>query len=105
MIGQLRTPLGLYMAEETPDGRGGVETLWVFHSRIWAHIDPRLSREIDRNGRRTVNQTYQVTTRYRYDLPERLRIVWNDRILRVINFSDPDNRGERLHFICEEEQQ
>lgn len=105
MIGQLRTPLGLYRAEETPDGRGGVETRWVFHSRIWAHIDPRLSREVDRNGRRTVNQSYQVTTRYRSDLPERLRILWNERILRVINFSDPDNRGERLHFICEEEQQ
>lgn len=105
MIGQLRTPLGLYAAEETSDGRGGVETSWLFHSRMWAHIEPRLSRETDRNGRRTVSQSFLVTTRYRYDLPERLRIIWGERILRVINFSDPDNRSERLHFVCEEEQQ
>lgn len=105
MIGQLRAPLGLYEAVETPDGRGGFDTSWVFNSRIWAHVEPRLSREIDRNGRRTVTQSYLITTRYRSNLPERLRLLWNDRVLRVINFSDPDTRGERLHFICEEEQQ
>ena len=104
-MGQLRTPIGVYTAEETPDGRGGFETRWIFHSRLWAHIEARLSREIDRNGRRTVTQNYQVTTRYCRDLPERIRVLWGDRILRVIAVSDPDARQERLHFMCEEEQQ
>lgn len=105
MIGQLRTPIGVYKAEETADGRGGLETRWVFHSRLWAHIEPRLSRELDRNGRRTVTQNYQVTGRYRSDFPERIRFLWGERILRVITQSDPDSRQERLHFMCEEEQQ
>ncbi len=105
MIGQLRTPIGLYRAEETPDGRGGFETRWIFHTRLWAHIEPRISREMDRNGRRTVTQAYQVVTRFYPNLPERLRILWGERILRVIAVSDPDARGSRLHFICEEEQQ
>lgn len=105
MIGQLRTPIGVYRALETADGRGGFETRWVFHSRLWAHIEPRLSREYDRNGRRTVSQSYQITGRYRPDFPERIRFLWGDRILRVITQSDPDSRQERLHFMCEEEQQ
>ena len=45
MIGQLRTPIGVYRAEEIADGRGGFETRWVFHSRLWAHVEPRITRE------------------------------------------------------------
>jgi len=69
MIGQLRTPIGVYRAEEIADGN------------------------------------YQITSRYRADFPERLRFLWGTRTLRVIAQSDPDNRQERLHFMCEEEQQ
>lgn len=105
MIARLRTPIGAYAAEETPDGRGGFSTHWVFFTKLWAHIDARSGRETDNNGRRVVSQDYTVIIHYRDDLPERLRLMWGDRILRVITMSDPDNRRERLHLICEEEQQ
>ena len=105
MIGQLRTRLGLYVPVETPDEHGGVNIRWVFKRLIWGAIEPRNLTETRENGRLAVTQSYRVTIRYRTDFPERARLMWGSRLLRVIAASDPDMRGERLHLICEEEQQ
>lgn len=105
MIGQLRTRLGLYVPVETPDEHGGVNIRWVFQRLIWGAIEPRNLTETRENGRLAVTQSYRVTIRYRTDFPERARLMWGSRLLRVIAASDPDMRGERLHLICEEEQQ
>jgi len=51
-----------------------------------------------------VTQGYRVTMRYRADFPKEAKLIWGHRKLRVITHSDPDNRQERLHLICEEEQ-
>jgi SPP1 family predicted phage head-tail adaptor len=105
MIGHLRTRLGLYTPNEVADGHGGVKTTWRFKRLLWAAIEPRQITETRENGRLSVTQSYRVTIRYRRDFPERARLMWGPRLLRVITFSDPDTRGERLHLICEEEQQ
>lgn len=105
MIGQLRTRLGLYEPVETPDAHGGVTMTWRFRRLIWGAVEPKNYTERRENGRLAVTQSYRVTIRYRYDFPERARLMWGSRILRVITSSDPDTRGERLHLICEEEKQ
>ncbi len=105
MIGQLRVRLGLYEPQETPDELGGAVTTWLFRHLLWAAILPRTLTETRENGRLSVTQSYLVTIRYRKGFPERARLMWGPRILRVIASSDPDNRRERLHLICEEEQQ
>ena len=105
MIGQLRTRLGLYEPVETPDAHGGVTTTWRFRRLIWGAVEPKNYTERRENGRLTITQTYRVTIRYRYDFPERARLMWGSHILRVITSSDPDTRGERLHLVCEEEKQ
>ena len=105
MIGQLRTRLGLYAPVETPDDQGGAKVTWAFQRLLWGAIQPRSLTETRENGRLAVTQSYRVTIRYRPDFPERARLMWGQRILRVIAVSDPDTRGERLHLMCEEEQQ
>ena len=105
MIGQLRTRLGLYAPVETPDDHGGAKVTWAFQSLLWGAVQPRSLTETRENGRLAVTQSYRVTIRYRTDFPERARLIWGQRILRVIAVSDPDTRGERLHLMCEEEQQ
>jgi len=105
MIGQLRTRLGLYEPSETADEHGGVKITWMFKRLLWAAVEPRNLTETRENGRLAVTQSYRVTIRYRTDFPERARLMWGARLLRVIAASDPDTRGERLHLICEEEQQ
>lgn len=105
MIGQLRTRLGLYEPSEAPDEHGGVNVTWRFKRLLWGAVEPRQLTEARENGRLAVTQSYRVTIRYRINFPERARLMWGPRILRVIAASDPDTRGERLHLICEEEQQ
>lgn len=105
MIGQLRVRLGLYAPQETPDELGGSVTTWGFVNALWGAVKPKTLTERRENGRLSVTQTYQVTIRHRDDFPERARLMWGARILRVLSASDPDNRRERLHLICEEEQQ
>ena len=105
MIGDMRTRLGLYVPQETADELGGTQIQWNFQRALWAHIDPKTQSETRENGRLAVTQSYRVTLRFIADFPERARLIWGHRILRVITSSDPDNRKERLHLICEEEQQ
>ena len=105
MIGRLNTRLGLYTASEQPDDLGGVTTQWSLASDLWAAITPRNTTERGQAGRAAVLQTYKVVIRHRDNFPERARLLWGDRTLRVIAASDPDNRRERLHLICEEEAQ
>jgi len=105
MIGQLRSRLGLYEPVETPDAQGGLSVTWQFKRLLWAAVEPKNYTEKRENGRLAITQTYRVTIRYCTDFPERARLMWGSRLLRVIAASDPDTRGERLHLICEEEQQ
>jgi len=105
MIGNLRTRLGIYVPRDDEDVFGGAVTTWVFYAPCWAEILPKNLQETRENGRLAIIQSYRVVMRFRDDFPERARLVWGDRFLRVLSASDPDNRRERLHLICEEEQQ
>ena len=104
MIGDLRVRLGLYVPQETPDDLGGVKIVWSFLRAFWAKVEPRTVSETREMGQLVVTQSYRVTLRYRADFPEEAKLIWGHRKLRVITYSDPDNRQERLHLICEEEQ-
>lgn len=105
MIGDLRSRLGLYIPIVQADEFGGTKTQWNFHSAFWGAVTPKTVTERQGNGRLAVTQSYRVTLHFQPNFPERARILWGERILRVITSSDPDNRRERLHLICEEEQQ
>ena len=104
MIGRMRTRLGLYRAVETPDDLGGASRSWMLERAIWGHVEPQTATERGEQGRLSVTQSFKVTIRYIPNFPERARLIWGERTLRVIAASDPDTRGERLHLICEEEQ-
>lgn len=105
MIGHMRNRVGLYTPVETPDDFGGTVTTWTFQKALWAGIRPKALTERLENGKLSVTQTYLVAIRYLPLFPERARLMWKGRILRVVAASDPDTRGERLHLICEEEAQ
>jgi SPP1 family predicted phage head-tail adaptor len=105
MIGDLRTRLGLYKPQVSADGFGGSVTSWVLNKAIWGAVEPKTLTETRKNGRLAVTQSYRVTIHFQDNFPERARLMWGERMLRVIAASDPDNRRERLHLICEEEQQ
>ena len=105
MIGNLRTRLGIYVPQSTPDAFGGEQINWVLYGAAWAHVKPKAAVERTQNGRAAVTKTYRVTIRWQKNFPERCRLLWDERTLRVLSASDPDLRHERLHLICEEEEQ
>lgn len=105
MIGQLRHRLGLYVPSTTSDNAGGQSTRWIYDREVWADIQPRRGQESSENGRLSVTQTYRIVMRFQENFPERVRVIWGDKILRMITASDPDTRRDRLHLICEEEVQ
>lgn len=105
MIGKLRTRVGIYKAQTAPDGFGGSVTTWPFWALAWAEIRMLAPKQAYDNGRAEITAHYRIIIRYREGFPERARVIWGDRTLRVITFSDPDMRRERLHLVCEEEQQ
>jgi len=83
---------------------GGTLTTWTFQKALWAGIKPKTLTERLENGKLSVTQSYLVAIRYLPTFPERARLMWKGRVLRVVAASDPDTRGERLHLICEEAQ-
>jgi len=101
----MRHRVGLYTPDITADEFGGAVTSWTFVRAMWAGIQPKSLSETRENGKLSVTQSYLITIRYQPSFPERARLMWQGRILRVIVASDPDARGERLHLICEEESQ
>lgn len=105
MIGQLRSRVGLYHAVVTPDALGGAQTTWQLHRAAWADIRPAAPRSAYEQGRETITMSYRAVIRFEDNFPKRVRMMWGDRILRVLAASDPDGRRERLHLICEEERQ
>ncbi len=105
MIGNLRTRISVFIPQYLPDDFGGMQTSWVLSQKLWAHISPKTLSQTNENGRLVVIRSYLVTIRWQRDFPERARIVWGERVLRVLSASDPDTRHERLHLICEEEEQ
>lgn len=105
MIGQLRHRVGVYIPQETADGVGGKTTQWAFAFDCWTDVQPRSVSETGENGRLSVTKSYRLVIRHRDNFPERARLMWGERILRLVAASDPDTRRERLHLICEEETQ
>ena len=99
MIAQLGERVGIYRADAEADGQGGEARAWSFAFAAWAGVVP-----IGESTSESLvtRRRYRFTLRYRTDLPEPARLVWNSRHFSVLASSDPDLRGERLHLICEE---
>lgn len=105
MIGNLRTRITVQIPQRVEDEFGGAEVTWLHYAHKWAHIAPQNLTQNGENGRAMVLRTYKVIIRWQRDFPERARLIFEGKTLRVLSASDPDLRRERLHLICEEEEQ
>ena len=97
----LRHRVGLYTPSETADDIGATVRAWSFQRALWAGVEPLRVTETVEDGRRVNRQTYRITVRYSPSFPTQARILWRGEQLRVLAWSDPDAKGERLHLVCE----
>jgi SPP1 family predicted phage head-tail adaptor len=102
-IGDLRFRLTLEAPVESDDGEGGVARTWAAVSDVWAAIEPLSMDEKTITDRETPLLKYRITLRRRNDLTERNRFRLGGRILIVRAVRDPNERGEFLECLVEEE--
>ncbi len=105
MIARLKQRIGIYRPQTQPDALGGAVTSWPFWASAWADVRAQTTQQDFSHGRAAVTVRYRVVIRFKESFPERARLMWGAKTLRVLTASDPDGRRERLHLICEEEQQ
>lgn len=101
MIGELKTPVQIYAALLSDDGRGGQKKSYT----LWAepYADIRALSLVPRGaGTVQASTRYKVIIRHRKLFPKDARLVWGERRFRIVAADDPDNRRERLHLICDE---
>jgi len=102
-IGELRLRLTLEAPAEIDDGEGGVMRSWNAVADLWAAVRPLAMDEKTITDRETPLLKYRVTLRRRDDLSEANRFRLGSRILIVRAVRDPDERGEFLECLVEEE--
>jgi len=102
-IGELRLRLTLETPVELDDGEGGVTRAWNAVNDVWAALTPLAMDEKTITDRETPLLKYRVTLRRRDDISEANRFRLGGRILIVRAVRDPDERGEFLECLVEEE--
>jgi SPP1 family predicted phage head-tail adaptor len=102
-IGELRLRLTLEAPAEIDDGEGGVTRTWEAIADVWAAVKPLAMDEKTITDRETPLLKYRITLRYRDDISEANRFRLGNRILIVRAVRDPDERGEFLECLAEEE--
>lgn len=104
MIGQLDQRITFQRATETPDGGGGVTSVWgniTVTPTVWAKVTPRTGRETMAEGRMNAAQMATFTVRYREDIAETNRILWRGETWNIRRVLRKSQRGSWLEIDAE----
>lgn len=89
-------------AVTTDDGYGGKVKTWTTCGEAWAKVEPLSGREYFFAHQIQVEVTHRITTRFRRDIREDMRINIGDRILEIESIIDIDEAHQFLQFYCTE---
>ncbi len=81
--GDLDQRVSLQRAERVRDGAGGASTSWSSYATVWAMVRPMTGRERENASREEALTGYLVVIRYRGDVLESDRLLWDDRTLNI----------------------
>lgn len=102
-IGELRLRLDLEEPQETDDGIGGVTRTWSDAGSVWAALEPLAMSGDNIADRDTPTLRYRLTLRRYPDLSVKHRFRLGGHILQIRAMRDPDERGEFIECLVEEE--
>jgi SPP1 family predicted phage head-tail adaptor len=101
--GELRHRIRIEQPTDTRDSGGGYTRVWTLLDVVRANVTPQdegsESVEADAN---TSTRRHVVTLRYRTGVTAAMRVVLNNRTLRIISVVDPEERHEKLVLTCVE---
>jgi SPP1 family predicted phage head-tail adaptor len=102
-IGELRLRFNLEQPVESDDGSGGVTRTWSDAGSVWAALEPLAMDNRGVTDRETPTLRYRLTVRTYPDLSVKHRFRLGSRILQIRAMRDPDERGEFIECLVEEE--
>ena len=100
--GALSVRLVLERSAGTPDGQGGVTTVFSALATLWARIEPVSARADEAAGTLPVTVTHRIWLRRRSDIRGGMRLRKGARLFVIRAFRDPDETARYTFCDCEE---
>ena len=101
-VGEMRHRIFFQRAIPADDGYGGKPVTWINCGEAWAKIEPLTGREFFYAHQIQNEVTHRVTTRFREDVKEDMRISAGGRILEIESIVDLDEAHQFLELFCRE---
>lgn len=100
-IGAMRARVGLQRPERVEDDLGGAEIVWINEGEVWAAIEAVSVGERAGYDAAPSMAAFRVVINRRDDVRAGWRLLWGERLLRVVGARDDGAARVALH--CEEE--
>jgi SPP1 family predicted phage head-tail adaptor len=101
--GQMTARLELEAPGESSDGQGGATIVYAAIASLWARIEPVSEVREEQAGADVFTLTHRIWLRFRSDIQSGMRLRKGERIFAIGAWRDPDERGNYLICLCEEE--
>jgi SPP1 family predicted phage head-tail adaptor len=101
--GQMTARLELEAPEALPDGQGGATVSFVSVASLWARLEPVSEIREEQAGAEVFTLTHRIWLRFRDDIRAGMRLRKGARLFTIGAWRDPDERGNYLVCLCEEE--
>ncbi|PHA00939.1 head-tail adaptor protein [Bacillus pseudomycoides] len=84
------------------DEEGNPLEPWQDVITIWAAVKPLKGREFWQAASVNAENTIRIEIRYRKDITNDMRILYDNRILEITNIIDVDEKHREIHLMCKE---
>ena len=101
--GSLRHRIIIQSKQKTPDGEGGWTYTWEDMAEDWANVMPLRAEEKLQYQQVNVQASHEITMRYRPDINNELRVVYNGRYFDIVELINVGERNRELKLICVEQ--
>ena len=101
-IGKMRRLISIERASEIPDGAGGFETTWSEIGTAWAWFKTMSGNERLYGMQLENPVTHKIYIRYRTDIDERDRIVYQGRYFNIRALLDLEELRRYIEITAEE---
>ena len=99
-IGDLRHRITFQKERKVPDGHHGHTSLWDNVATVWAKVDPVSGREYYYSHQLKNAISHKITIRYRDDITEELRVVFEERIMKIESLINLEEKERFMELRC-----
>jgi SPP1 family predicted phage head-tail adaptor len=101
VIGAMRCRVKLQSPLRVADEIGGAAILWSDQAEVWAAVDALSAHQSAAFDITLSAATFRVVIYRREDVRPSWRVLWGERVLRVLGVVD--GGGRRIDLMCEEQ--